>query len=1616
MAQTQYRPRELKDKHSKKGKKSLNAQEMAVMTMHYGENAFDDTYDDSGNDIISLDDSTSVSEKAKGYGFFSWAGGLFSKDIAFFFHGTQIKGKDRHQVRGGPVALFDGAVLDLTPASMTGAVEKDRQSVYPKKDKGTPAKLVLSPKKSGFITEHTVDDFVIKAPKNGEADVFHAKIERPLSYDLGDGRQLNARGATVDKEAVHLNEPRLGNGNRLDDAVINKDGIMLAEDLTSGTETREEPDTGTVSDSASSERELSADSGNAESENERTFIDLEKGRINIAGEDQGFSADAQTGDVALAEGDAAFFGNVYKKTFLISWGKLWSSDDDEDEEEKDDNGEEMPGSVKAAVKKYYEEFEKNIAEVLEDLGIAKTDFLNFIETGEIPQEKEDAESDGENENGSQLALEAVGPILPGVSFVASLEPSWSFGFKFHFGVQESKEAPALLVETETNGDGTVSVKSITYPDIKRDLILTAVMAGQIGATLRLALSLGAGYIFCVQGGLFATGEAKGILEGVSENAFGKGELIVPITIASANKKIKLDNASLKLNAGIGIFGSVGADIKAMSKLFDWENELYSITFKEWNPANFEGALDLKQNKGKGSLLNPKSWEIEQSKFSIQLFKTHIEQQKKYGLVMTDATPVNQKADESRALKDRIAGVHERLAVLEQQISAGMAGGQFAAEESEAYNSLVQELSDIREHLSFLILAGYNKLGEVREAVLNYKKDKNYIKNMNKVQAGITKHEKRRQVMMDWGSGFGEGEDAQRNSQAYVFYEDRFNAKGAARQRENSLLEEAKARTAKKEAVIAYEKERIRILGQKHDERIAMLEQQIQKMDAAEKNEPNPQFTAAYNAMGAKALLKDSGKYAGKERVIAYEQARMEKYGKRHKERVELLEKKLSESGISGENMNKSNRQFAEYYYKELQGRRFFSTEQYIYNHQNGADIVAYEKNRLMDKAGKSMEHIERLEYLKSRYEAEESSQSAKNAVLKEAQQYYAGTGTGRLGHMFQKKTDIAKSASKQDILDYEVKRLGEYNTGKGKEQKSFALEKEVLSMLSGVSVTGVNFDQSLTAKLKDRKYQAVWKIYRDWINGQDENTIKDMISLSVILDYELGKVKGEGADSAKHKGRYHKVGNTVLTLQKEQDEEKAAEITNKEKEEYFNNAQGLLNSVKKGNFEDIRLLKAVLQNKMEGYKSAHKDRLAKLCEFMGLENDSTDANASGKSDAQVWEYYTSIGAGDGFAKDYALRKKEFTIDDMLRYERYNAREQSRTNSITAAVSDKIESKIADYTTSEGGAGVEQRNAQLRQGGHYERYLKLKEKLDSGASDKEIVDLYVSMGGGSGYVKSRRKGNKFLDEVTPQEIMNYEQNRNGKKGEKHKARLEMLNSLDDSLSSEEVYEKYHEMTLEGSFIKKAEDKTGVYKKTGFDKSVHAGEVLTPEMILDYEIKRKEELTAKHTERMERLNREDVTDENVLSIYKELGGGEGFFDANKEQISLHQSQIGDSRDFQNIIDYEQMRIAYYQNIMDEINEPLKRIDAAQEELQKQLDKAQEDKQQIMKYLGASGQRQVFSGHDAFVQFTEETTGDSAQNNAEESQASVDAALEKARTAHDEAQQIIKKEPKLLGEDEA
>lgn len=1687
-----YDRKALMNQRQEKGKRAFAARQTAAMT---------------SRNRNSADEEQSVEDtgREKGIGFFGWLGGLFSEDIVFWFHETQIKGKSGRQVRGGAVPLFDGVILDLTPASMVGEAEGERQVVRPLEG-GSQAKLIVRPARRGFTAEHAIHNFVITAPKNGKADGFSAEIREQITYDLGAGVQLQARGAAICEGLVVLDGASLtgvrGSGE-IGGAVINEGGIMITPkadsessdikekaqealehkpdenqslegQLTevyaleekvsenkaaeSGSSETKSSESGTTESTASesrttnsaasenkatestatenkitestapenkpSEEKLSEERPTGDKEDAEDKKDEDDGKDGEDDEDDDggdgtkitlnlselagsvesdgnkLAVNGKEGSVEFQKDDLEGNANFRQKTFKISWGKDWSSEDDEEEGEETeaDEKKEEKTDIKETLKESYETLKGNGVELLDKAGFAKDALVTFLETGKLPENK--FLDEGGEEKKVKVPLVQI-EVIPGLSFEAFLVPEWSFGIHFEFGAKEGEEGEKTGAEEKTE-DGRVT-------DIQRILYLTAEVKGSIGAMLKLILSMGAGYILSLNGELFARGRAHGTLD-QSEDVFGRGDFQIPVRMRG--KEITVGKAELELDAGIGLSGTIGANLNVASTIFAWEKELCGYSLKEWTPLDLQGQLKLKQT-GEKSLFNSQGWKLEESSFSFQCFKEKIEGSSRYGIRMY------QLSDEAKALIEKgkttaktIGDLHEKLDAIKKEI--GENGGQFGAPGNEAYRKLTDEIQGITDYLSYTLEVGTNAYEGLEKEIDKVEKSETYQTSYEKAKKKYDTHNTRYEGMQEWGNQF-EGNEKERNEKAYSYYKETFHAKRAARQQGDAREEAARRRLATKENLIAYEELRIKALGKEYDKRIQSLQTDMSGMSEDEKGKANPKFLEAYRWGNEGELFDKWQRYAGKQRILEYEEGRRNEYKSKHVTRYNKLVAKAEELNIS--DRTKPNRKFAEYYYndKEMKARRFFSKEELLHHHQNGEKIVAYEKARLEDKSGEYMTRVNMLSNYKKTYDQAEGEEE-KAKVLEAAKQYYAAAG-GRLGNKYQWNINIAKAASKEEILAYETKKADIDRNAKVPED--YKIAKRALEILKekGPAVLEKEGVTILTDKgKKESKNQGyVDNLCRIWLSKNlkaDSELLEEVTPLEVLYAFEKGRIyevdneirrntitmgakregilnrkRAESAEYQKRLGRWQRLGQLIASTGNMSGDLKESMIQDEKKKyfnEYFTGEEGmkdrelLMKRLTKGSaLSSPELLRVVLERKLEEFGGAHKERAEKLRELM----DPKEGKNASITDAQVWEEYRNMGAGRGFADAYAEGKKKnknYTIEEMLRYEQTEAREHSGKNAFKAFLQNSAEKKLK-----KNGEEEVEKKKELAKGGHYDRYNTLKEKLDGGASDREITELYIKLSnGGAGYVEFLMEDKLVFDVVTPKEILDYEENCSGKKGEKHDDRLEKLKELGETLSDEEFYDKYRKMVLEESVGREILDHVaGV--KIGFDDWVKAEDVLTPQILLKHEEQSRAEALRKHTDRLEMLRKDDVTDENALQKYKEAGGEKGFFDAKTVALGWTMTEMGSSADFQNILDYEDKRRKNYENALKELKKPLEKLEQEKQKLKEKLKQAKIDIDDAETLLAAYTDQNnpAYESKEKFGELVDVATGPESQKKAKE-----------------------------------
>lgn len=1409
-----YSVNKLAKKNTENKRKNMTAQELAVLSRVRGNEEVSSFQTGDMFDLVDIEDHTTKSDKAKGFGFASWMKGLFSDKIDFKINGTQIAGRRGYQVRGGAVPLFDGVVLDLLPASLTGEIEGDT-NVPIQTASGSGAKLVMSPRNTNSMEEVFLSWTAIKSSSKNAYQieaVSVSEIEFPMEE-----KRITGSGLRLTEKSISVNKPNLvreGEEEPLEMAGMGEDGKLFMKQKKAA----------------------------IKPENSNSQMKPEK------------EPEAEKPD-ALREGYEA----VREKCETLA---------------------DLP---------------KAIEEYVERIGLAK-EYIQKIFSGEKPEFPEVVEEDGES---GTITLADI-PLFPGISFQATLEPDIKLGL-----------GGSLAVEIP---------KGKTQESMDRILSIGLSLKGSLGATLKLAMVLGSGYLVGLSGGLFATGTLKGNL---GENAaFAEAVTQQKITYNPKTKKFKSeDSLKVGLSGGLNLLGSLGGSIDLQSKLFDFEKNLYEVTFGEWTLASLSMQMKLTKRKGGSSLFSLAGWEKEESSFSASLFGQQVANRKtdNYGLrVVVNEEKVGNLAE---AAEDDIAELQKLLQVFEK-LQGIETRGNFLAPGSEAFQRINQKRKDVEVQIREKLMVSQTTLEGLSRGIREITQSKAWKKNMASCEKQMDKHQKRLARMEEWKQETEKKGGDTRD--AYDHYtEDEsmgvFRTK-AGKYEEEQLMEEEKRKVGSRAELIRYERERVSEKAKKHHMRIAQIKQYMKEQNGKENfDEPSEAFLEAYSKMekdGSPARAKRMTALLGgnREMLAMYENSRVEELQKIHRIRLEKLKKKKEELKITSQ--DEPNQQFCTYYQQELGAKRMFKNL-VAYGNVSADDILKSEQEEMG--AGTEKHHERQVkirEYLK-RQQVEKDDKKKKD-IENEAKEWYFGKEEGQ-----EKASQILNSASRykyttaEEILNYERNRLKE---------KRMEFEKSNASYKKWVSKKGAE--------------------------GNDDYFI-DRVSLAEIKKYEAVRAaEKKGQDhKAKHNDRMKAMEDAEIKIRDMTTDKNKEQLEKSAKTAYFGSgivsgqgtdAARFLNLLKKGEFK-TKQLNEEYENEAKGEK--HADRIEAIKKLQ----------AEGKNSLQIWNAYVENMDGKQFKEELSQSKVTrecLTLEQILQYEESAGREKAET----------FLEKVKKWK-----AGAKSQDVVKG----YDLYWEINNWKEEGKSDEEIAARYQALGGG-------RKLNIKLEKtavstVTPNQIFNYEENRRKEAAAKHLERLKLIDTFPQEGDYVELYQKYHEMAQRdgdggkdkwNALLQRVHIGSGM---TGFD-SNRMGQmntILTPNMILQYEERRVLELTCEHRQRMDNLEAAQ-SDEEAFQFY-ENAGGERFFKKRKEDWKDGMKQRRkEFWTYERIISYEQGRKNFYQEAQDKTRRPVEVLEEKQKEIQEVMARGQEAVSTIEGY--AQNPETVFAGEAKFKAYTD------------------------------------------------
>ena len=115
-------------------------------------------------------------------------------------------------------------------------------------------------------------------------------------------------------------------------------------------------------------------------------------------------------------------------------------------------------------------------------------------------------------------------------------------------------------------------------------------------------------------------------------------------------------------------------------------------------------------------------------------------------------------------------------------------------------------------------------------------------------------------------------------------------------------------------------------------------------------------------------------------------------------------------------------------------------------------------------------------------------------------------------------------------------------------------------------------------------------------------------------------------------------------------------------------------------------------------------------------------------------------------------------------------------------------------------------------------------------------------------------------------------------------------------------------------------------------------------------------------------------NIWERYNEMGGGKAFQRKNSSAISAKETELAEKRwGYDQILDYEKERKAYYEELVEKMKEPLKSLEETKELLQKQIMEAENLGKEIQPYTDKkSGVEKAFKNKPKFNTFVDKTAG--------------------------------------------
>lgn len=1524
----EYDVAKIQEKNTAKDRKNMSAQELAVLSNVYGiekVSTFDQSQDSTQEDIRNVNDISTKSQKAGWNSALDFLSGLFiwRDKIDFTVNGTRFTGRDGYQVRGGAVPVFDGVVVDFLPATLKGDFT-DKANM---EAKGNNAQLVVYPRNMDMMFSVKLDDSVtIGIEDNTPFIIAESKENISITQNQENGKQVS----------------------------IHADGVMLKK--TADTDFQDtrleliEP----VVDNPEETREV-----------EDVSITSAGVVIGYQEKPEEKSEEVQEQVQETEEEDKFSLTNTFD---ILSKGG--------DEEEEEDKEKEEEESALEKIKAFWGDDAK-----WTKIDFVKKALIEYFTTGKVPSPENSPFgnlSDIDKEGETNISLKF--PILPGLNFTVGFEPGYEIKLSSTYFLKDAENSAITIKglaeeieklfdekkadkkntgNTENKADNRELAQIIDKAEgLKLKLGGGLMVDGSLALKFTAGLQADASYLFQADANLYAEGK----LQGRQDTGLAKAELST--TIGIENGKLAVgDKVDLNLDAGLSFNAGVGTEGKIVSRLFSWEKELWSKEFASVSifEVNMNSQLSAPTGEGISGLKLVKSG-IGFKTMSGKMKQNNWDNLK---LRMNDPSPiVNMLTKGADAqIKDMDSLIQEYEELKKNTLYMDKSRSLSKQEGEDSFHNMKDHFIVFTQSLESKLRQTDVILRNIQGAVDNILQGKAYQSNMKKTEENIEKHKERLRQMEEWSNSLKNGENGEndvtglRDSQAFAKYQEITGSNGAGMvsASKKNISERAKMNVATREKLLKYEERRQQEVLKDKDKLLDELNAELEA-SGIDKTTANPQFLKFYlNKEKHSGLLNQiSLYYRNKQSVIDYEIARYRAVTNKHLDRKKILEAKIKAEGI---NSTAPNKEFVQFYEKELGAKQMLTD--LINSKKTTVDsLISYEVAKVTEKT-KSKNYYERIQELEEYKKKWNSTPSIKtrNEIEAEAREHFF---TYEDSDVVKKQS--YKMASAKDLKDYEENWMAATKSKQEKSQHAadnyHTLQKMIVEdtrsgrieqddgnrgkLLHSMSKAGrANLDQMI----KDGKIDM--KPVKKASNTALTDTIKDNVSLETLVEFQRKRLEeGKEAPNAEAKITYLKTCiNNIRKLEKESARQ---ELIERVREQYFSGElwqslysesdksirdehKELVKKISKQEINDAFVLHDLWMKEYDQYYGIHEERAKKISQ---LQQDRLN-------DMQIWDAYKAMGAGKRFKTEWlnAHRNKELddiTIEQMILYEKRQLRKETRQNWLKQQMMKLKAGDNADF---------------LIKGGHYQRVLSLMEWRDEEFKEgeteeqhtKEVLrryqeELYAG-GGYEDYLEEHR-----YELVRPIDIVTYEGDRALQKGEKHMKRIKDLQLSEGKELSKFDMEYYRETAMaDGDGIK---DKINnvvsqVYSgySTGYDKSLDAEKVLTPQMILDYENDQKEELSRKHGDRISLLLNEGVRDDEIWEKYREYGGGKRFARVNKAEISQESEEVAQNfYNYDNITDYEKGRLEHYNTIKNSINEPVKNMQIKATELQKKMEELQ------------------------------------------------------------------------------